>query len=591
MKKLFCKPIEIYLMRLISAWLVGQCVMVCMNQSFGLLSFAQNVNLPVLFSVAVCSFVAIFALDFAFPKANVDGIFFAVSTFLYAFILANAYVGVDSIYFYLALVAAAGLVMYYLLRRNRIPLADVNVPKSVSITVVIIVAVAFTFFVGIVTVCRYLSYTAPNFDFGIFCQMFHNMKETGLPNTTCERDFLLSHFGVHVSPIYYLILPFYAIFPSPVTLQVVQAVILGSSVIPLYLLCRKYNLSHKIIALISIMYMAYPALSGGAMYDIHENCFLPALLLWMFYFFEKEKWLLMYIFAFLTLLVKEDAFVYIIIFALYACVGRKAAKTCGWLIGLAGLYFVGASYYLSTYGMGVMANRFGNFIYDDSGLLGVFKTIILNPGYLFTQIFSSSGYTTAKLLYLIQIFVCICFIPFITKKLARYILILPVGINLIASYAYQYDIGFQYGFAITAFFFYLIIMNVADMKSEIKRYVVPMAAVATVLALSLFVFPRFGVVKTYYENKATYQQMDEILETIPDDVSVSASTFLLPHIAERSELYEVFYHKSRNDVDYVVLDMRPGYDVESLIYRNEYLAEGYTILAEHDGLITILVKP
>ena len=50
---------------------------------------------------------------------------------------------------------------------------------------------------------------------------------TGLPVTTCERDRVLSHFAVHVSPIYYLFLPFYALFPSPVTLEVLQALLLA----------------------------------------------------------------------------------------------------------------------------------------------------------------------------------------------------------------------------------------------------------------------------------------------------------------------------------------------------------------------------
>lgn len=46
--------------------------------------------------------------------------------------------------------------------------------------------------------------------------------------TTCERDRVLSHFAVHVSPIYYLFLPFYALFPLPVTLEVLQALLLAS---------------------------------------------------------------------------------------------------------------------------------------------------------------------------------------------------------------------------------------------------------------------------------------------------------------------------------------------------------------------------
>lgn len=591
MKKLFCKPFEIYLTRLISAWLVAECVMICINRSFGLLSFVQNANLSILVTVFACVLVAIFVLDFAFPKANIDGYSFAVSTLSFAFFMAIAYKGIDSIYFYLAVATAAAFVIFYLLQKKRLPLVNTEFNKAVTLSVIAFAAAVFALFVGSVTVFRYLTYSAPNFDFGIFCQMFYNMKESGLPDTTCERDFLLSHFGVHVSPIYYLILPFYMIFPSPVTLQVAQAVILASAVIPLYLLCKKYNLSNRVTALISIMFLAYPAMSAGAMYDIHENCFLPVLLLFMFYFFEKKKWLWMYVFAVLTLLVKEDAFVYIIIFALYALVGRKTVKNSIALAVIAISYFAVATYYLTNYGMGVMSNRFDNFIYDDSGLLGVVKTLLINPAYLFTQVFSATGNTAEKLFYLIQILVPVCFIPFATRKLARWILVLPVFINLITNYPYQYNINFQYGFAISAFFFYLIIMNVSEMNDNTKKFIVPTAAVVACLAVCIFVLPNFGNIERYSENKSQYQQMNEILDTIPDDVSVAASTFLLPHIADREEIYEVAYHQSRDDVDYVVLDMRLGCDGESSVYCSEFLAEGYEVLKEYDGLITILVKP
>ena len=60
----------------------------------------------------------------------------------------------------------------------------------------------FFLFVSLWTVCRVLSFSTPTYDFGIFAQMFHQMRATGLPNTTLERDGLLSHFAVHVSPIY-----------------------------------------------------------------------------------------------------------------------------------------------------------------------------------------------------------------------------------------------------------------------------------------------------------------------------------------------------------------------------------------------------
>ena len=115
------------------------------------------------------------------------------------------------------------------------------------------------------------------------------MKKTGLPLVTCERDVLLSHFAVHISPIYYLLLPFYALFPSPLTLQIGQAVIVASGVIPTLLLCKHYCLSGKSTCALVLIYVLHPALSGGCFFDIHENCFLTPLLLWMFYFFERKN--------------------------------------------------------------------------------------------------------------------------------------------------------------------------------------------------------------------------------------------------------------------------------------------------------------
>ena len=86
---------------------------------------------------------------------------------------------------------------------------------------------------------RYKIYGASTFDFGIFAQMYEYMAKTGLPLTTCERGQLLSHFYIHFSPIYYLFLPIYMIFRTPITLIVIQSIMVFGAVIPLLLLCKK----------------------------------------------------------------------------------------------------------------------------------------------------------------------------------------------------------------------------------------------------------------------------------------------------------------------------------------------------------------
>lgn len=111
------------------------------------------------------------------------------------------------------------------------------------------------------------------------------------PLTTCERQNigLMSHFRVHFSPIYYLFLPVYIVFPYPVTLNILQVLTLASAIIPVYLLCRKRNLSNGATALFGIIFVLIPALICGTFYDLHENCFLVPMILWLFYFIEKDN--------------------------------------------------------------------------------------------------------------------------------------------------------------------------------------------------------------------------------------------------------------------------------------------------------------
>src|SRR5262249_13966724 len=49
-----------------------------------------------------------------------------------------------------------------------------------------------------------------------------------------------SHFGHHATFFAYLLAPFYAIYPHPQALLVIQAVLLGAAAIPLYLFARQH---------------------------------------------------------------------------------------------------------------------------------------------------------------------------------------------------------------------------------------------------------------------------------------------------------------------------------------------------------------
>jgi len=530
-----------------------------------------------------------------FPKVNIVPNVLVSSASILAIILMYKS-NTSQYYTYFAVMLVMAIVMLYATEKKCFSFIKADFHTGIMWGAIVIIALICCFIVGAIGVYRYLTYSTPNFDFGLFCNMFYNMAETGAPNSTSERDMLLSHFAVHFSTIYYLMLPFYFIFRSPATLQILQAVVIYIGIIPIVLIARKRGLSKKMTVAVALLYAAYPALSAGCFYDLHENCFLVTLLLWVFYFFETEKYIPLAIFSVLTLLVKEDAFIYLIFFAIYILLSTKK-----WKIGIPMaiiplIYFLIVSSLMEQYGTGIMSSRFGNMIYDsEDGLIGVIKTILLNPGYTLTQIFATSAGDTGKLKYLIQLLLPLAFLPFATKKVSRLLLLTPILLNILTMYKYQPDITFQYSFGITAFIFYLAVMNLSELKPFSKGYLTRVAIIATVLMYLIVVIPKYSTYSKRYEEKSElYSRIDYALEEVlPEDASVTCTTFLLAHISERDVIYEVNYHKEngvyKTDTEYIVLDIRPGYDDDSLKIAEFYYANGYVKYYRDEGAVLILV--
>ncbi|MBR5453705.1 MAG: DUF2079 domain-containing protein [Clostridia bacterium] len=593
--------------RLLAAWCIFTALGLIIDTGFGAIEYAQNTPLWYILLFAGVLFIAFSFVNVLLPQYESDSWFMMLGASVCAVCWLLAYgKGENDLAFALAVAAAFSLFAVYFLHKNSVLIEKWRPGNKTVLTFAVICGVFCGGVIAAITCYRHLRFAAPNFDFGLFVNMFHNMKECGLPLCTSERDVLLSHFVVHLSPVYYLLLPFYMIFPSPLTLQIGQAVVLASGIAPTILLCKHFKLSGKITALMAFIYSLYPAISIGCFFDIHENCFLVPLLLWTFYFFEREKWAGMYIFAALTLTVKEDAAIYLILFALYALISKKKYYHGSILALGAFAYFAVAltvlssssAYYRELYAAstpnppigGPMIDRFSNLIYDQSdGLAGAVKTALLNPGYLLTQLFTAEDNGWGKILYFIMMLLPLGFIPFFTKKPSRWLLIAPILMNLLTAYNYQYNLKYQYHFGITAFLMYAVITNLPDLKPVLRRNVISIAAVACCCLYMTSVLPTLKENRDDYKaNLDKYTQMEEILDTIPKDASVCCSTFLLSHLADRDEVYELYYHGNVGDVDYVIFDARSAIDNEQL---TAYVDQGYEVKGSHPGLLIILQKP
>lgn len=430
--------------------------------------------------------------------------------------------------------------------------------------IVALLALSFFAIVSLWTVYRIKIFWAPSFDFGLFAQMFHNMKETGLALTTVERGKMLSHFAVHVSPIYYLMLPFYCLFPVPETLQILQAAVLASAVIPMWLIGKQCGLGGLCRTLLCALLLLLPVTAGGASYDLHENCFLLPLVLWLMYAIGRESILLTGLFSVLTLAVKEDAAVYVAIAALYTIIhcavnnskrNRKMLVTGIGILVISIVWFLLVTDYLATHGDGVMTYRYNNFIYDDSGsLFTVIKAVILCPMKMLYECVD-----TEKLLYLAQTLIPLLALPLITRKYERYLLLIPyILLNLMSDYQYQHDVMFQYNFGSSAFLLYLTAVNLADFKWKLPR----LLALGTAVCVSFGFFTSLilpsvqNVVTNYAKNTAYYQGLSQALDLIPDDASVAAHHFYVTPLSNREQLYDLHNYCSSETIlrcEYVVI--------------------------------------
>lgn len=575
--------LEKLIQRFIAAWcIVNTFSAVTSLIPFTDISFTFNLSLGLWAVLIVLVFWSLSLLDMLLASFPFTPWSFAVSFGIYA---CYTLLTENDFWYCMSLVVLAAIAMNFLFKDDKLQLCKIKIGKKATVITAAVCGVMVCGFITAIGCLRYATYSSPNFDFGIWCNMFHHMKEEFLPIVSSERDRLLSHFAVHISPVYYLILPFYLVFPSPYTLQIAQAVAVASGVIPVYLLARHKGLSNKFTAVFSIAYGFNTVLISGIGYDMHENCFLVPLLLWLFYFFEKEKYPLMYLSALGVCLIKEDAAIFVVFFGIYAFLSRKKYLHGVLLAAMGAAYFVGAVYLINTFGDGVLASRFDNYMYEDEGLLGMAKIILTNPAYVFTQTLSSE-----KIIYLLKLLLPLGFLPLATRKVSHFILLLPfMLINLMTDYTYQFDINFQYSFGPAACLIYLAIINASDLKDRSKRYMVCLAAVASIMLFLPTAGSKIAYLTERYEaGQYEFSVLNEALESIPEEASVKASTFFVPHIADRNEIYEI---TSQNETDFAVFDMRASLIDETTTLREEYFAKGYTVELEEEGYILILKNP
>ena len=583
MKEFFKKvkselTIEKVVVRIIMAWvLTSLCFFIKSDVDFATPTYADGINTIMFICYVVLFLVAFCALSLFKAFTWVETFGPTILLTIYGIMSVQSETELSYVFGLMVMLAIS---IIYAVNKTR---TFVEIEKKAFVVAIYVVSALF--YMGVVgTTCifRYLSFNNDNEGFAVIVQMFSNMKSDFVAYTSLNTGNNLAYFLTEFSPVYYLFLPFYMIFPSPITLLVLQILTVISGLIPVYLICRHYNLSKSATCAFSIVYALYPALACGCYTDLHESSFFVPLILWTFYFIEKDKLKLIALMCILLLMVHEDSVIYVAVIGIYLMLsGKKYAK--GTLVLITGVVYYGTMVILmNQLGDYEISRGFSNYIVNGEGtLLDVIRNFVVNPAYVIQECFSLN-----KLQFMLFMFLPVGFMPLCSKKISKYVLFIPmVLINLAPDFDEKFSVFYEYAFGIAALLIYLSISNYADMEEKTKKYLCAVAICASIVFLPTGTLSRMEYVVDYSKNHKQYQKLYDAMEEIPEDASVVVSPYFASHLANRKVVYE---YPSKRHTDVIVLDCRNDrYD--SRVIKG-FKKRGYVVLEEVKDFYVILIN-
>ncbi len=297
--------------------------------------------------------------------------------------------------------------------------------KNSSLNEVMKVAAVFFVLCLLLTLHRYYSFYA-TYDQGIFNQLFWNgshgrLFESSLSSALSTNvvhqnqipEVFYYRLGQHFTPALMLWLPIYSLFPSPVTLTVLQVTLITAAGLVLYPLARHY-LEPRLSAAIVVSYYCANAVIGPTLGNFHDVCQIPLYVFSLLLAMEKRWWPLFGILATLILAVREDGGVVLFGVGVYMILSRRYPLTgfavCilsfGYMIVLTNLIM---PLFSDDISQRFMMERFGQYADgEEASTLEIIWGMVSNPGRLVEQLFTPFF---AKIKYLLGQWLPLALVP------------------------------------------------------------------------------------------------------------------------------------------------------------------------------------
>lgn len=454
-----------------------------------------------------------------------------------------------------------------------------KIQKTPGLRLLVGVTLAFFLLCLIFTLHRYYSFYA-SFDQGIFNQVFWNnlhgrffqsSLSSSLSTNVVHHGELPRVFyhrlGQHFTPALLLWLPIYALFPSPATLTVLQVTLITGAGIVLYLLAREY-LQPPLAALITASFYAANAVIGPTLANFHDISQIPLFVFSLLLAMEKRRWGLFWLLAVLILLVREDSGISLFGVGVYMVLSKRFPRagiavcilSFGYIVALTNLIMPLFSKDISER---FMLERFGQYADgNEASTLEILWGMITKPWVLIVELFTPFDRTIR---YLISQWLPLAFIPAIAP--ASWMI---AGFPLLKLFLGRGEgvlaITIRYALTVVPGLFYGAIIwwstRQNRFKPSFRRFWVGCICVSLFFSFTsnpnrtfYFLIPDSVQPWVYVSLPRQWQHVQQfrpLLQQIPSNASVSATTYLVPHLSSRREILRLPNLALVNDAQQVV---------------------------------------
>jgi uncharacterized membrane protein len=469
-----------------------------------------------------------------------------------------------------------------------------------------LLVIAYVAFFGWLAVMRHQMFRSSAMDLGYTTQVVWNTAQgrpfefstfenapIDLPLKQFKRtDNLLSY---HVELLLIPIALLYRVFPDPVTLLILQVIVIGLGALPAFWIARKRLASEWAGLAFAATYLLAPALNGAVLSDFHAVSLTAALLLYAFHFLEQGRRGVFLALVVVSMSAKEDIPLLAFMLGLYLFVWRRERRL-GTITAALGIgWFLVATRLIQPQFHGLPDSPFlQRLAIFGPTVKDTFVNALRDPGLVFAWLAQP-----AVARYLLGLLATGGFMPLfspITAAIGAPILI----INIFSSWDWTYSEGAHYSASMIPIIVVAAVYGTEWLARRIAHFArAPYARVTTSLAVVMLAI---GLLHQWRIGQAPFAQSyqrptlsehhrlgHQIIAAFPPDASVSAQANLYPHIAQRRQAY---LFPAVNGAEYILLDMTSSpfpVDVASLSSEVQFLLEHgeYGVIEAQDGYLVL----